>query len=181
MSDPISAGHDAYRAWLEATRPQLEQRAWSAAFASEEYPYPYTRLRLDPVPLVPLNRPLSQTRIVLVDSAGVYRNDQPRFHAEDVEGDASYRLVPTTTPYADLRIAHDHYDHAAAEQDLNSVYPIERLDALAQAGVIGSLVPTVLSFSGYIANAEVVVEQLAPDLLRQARGLGADAALFVPV
>ncbi len=181
MSDPISASHDAYRTWLEAARPQLDQHAWSAAFANEECPYPYTRLRLDPVPLVPLNRPLSQTRIVLVDSAGVHCDDQPRFHAEDIEGDASYRLLPTTTPYADLRIAHDHYDHAAAEQDLNSVYPIERLEDLARAGVIAAPAPTALSFSGYITDAEIVVEQLAPDLLRQARGLGADAALFVPV
>ncbi len=111
MSDPISAGHDAYRAWLEAARPQLDQRAWSAAFANEEHPYPYTRLRLEPVPLVPLNRPLSQASIVLVDSAGLYRDDQPRFNAEDIEGDASYRLLPTTTPRALLLY---HYKHPAS-------------------------------------------------------------------
>jgi hypothetical protein len=146
-----------------------------------DQPYPYYKMRLADVPLARLERPLNQARIALLDSAGVYRDDQPPFDADNALGDPSYRKVPVDTPPDRLGIAHLHHDHASAKLDLNSVYPVERLNALAAEGVIGASAPVALSFSGYITDAEYVVNQLGADFLREVRATGADGALLVPV
>lgn len=177
----ITALHEQYHIWLRVADAQLAAHAWSAAFRNEQQAYPYYQLQLPDLPLAHLDRPLAQARIALITSAGIYRADQPRFDDASVTGDASYRRIPVDTDRAQLRIAHAHYDHAAAEQDINSVFPLDRLQALAADGVIGSLAPIALSCSGYITDAEVVVTQLSADIVREVRGLGADAALLVPV
>lgn len=180
-ADPVEAAHEAYLAWLATARPLLEAKAWGAALRLDEPPYPYYKLRLDPVPLVPLDRPLAQARIVLIASGGVYREDMVPFDAASPVGDSTYRIIPVETEKKRLRIAHEHYDHTMAEQDLNVVYPVGHLEALASEGIIGSIAPAVLSFSGFILDASAMLHTLAPDLLRQVKAIGADGALLVPV
>jgi D-proline reductase (dithiol) PrdB len=181
IPDEIAALRDAYQHWLAVTRPQLDAHEWGAAFRNPTQPYPYFSLRLRDVPLVALGKPLNQAAIVLIDSAGVYVDGQPRFDDQSVTGDISLRLVPNDADPASLHIAHAHYDHSAAEQDINSVFPINRLHEIAAAGLIGAFIPQVISLSGYMTDAEAVASQVSAEVFQAVRDLRADGALLVPV
>jgi D-proline reductase (dithiol) PrdB len=181
-SSAVAALHDAYLAWREAARPELVARDWNTAFRNATHPYPYYTLRLDDLPLQRLFLALGMTRVIVLSSAGVYRDDQPRFDDADVYGgDLSYRIIPLNTDKSRLRLAHAHYDHGPAEQDINCVLPVDRLRGLEARGVIGAAVPYALSFSGYITDAQRLIDELAPDIVRQVKASGADGAVLVPV
>jgi Glycine/sarcosine/betaine reductase selenoprotein B (GRDB) len=86
----------------------------------------------------------------------------------------------TTETIPDLRISHVGYDrkHTTAE-DLNTWFPLARLQEAVKAGRIGALTPR---FYGSPTNRShrVTLETDAPELLRRCREDGADVALLVP-
>lgn len=93
---------------------------------------------------------LSTSRLMFVTTAGGYLNDsQTPFDASNVLGDYSLRLFPTTTAFDDIAYAHEHYDHAAVDEDPQVLLPLRHLEDLAAEGIIGELAHTVVSFSGY--------------------------------
>lgn len=164
--------------WLEERRPELERGDFGAAFKG----YPRLNLADEPIPWTPFSGDLAAARIALVSSAGVYVEGAQRpFDAADPYGDQSYRAVPLDTPTARLGVAHDHYDHAAAEQDVNAVYPVERLRELAAAGVIDGVVDPAFSFMGYNPDWAATWQTLVPPLTERIAALRPDAALLVPV
>ena len=92
------------------------------------------------VPWAPLRRPLHESRLALVSSAGLYLSGvHEPFAAAHPHGDPTFREIPVDTPLTSLGFAHDHYDHALAEEDANVVFPLDRLRALEDAGEIGAL------------------------------------------
>ena len=50
--------------------------------------------------------------------------------AEDIEGDWTFRELPADVTADVLDIAHGHYNQASARQDLDSVFPLQRLREL---------------------------------------------------
>lgn len=179
--EAVAAQRAAFLAWRAAANDDLERHDWTPAFRRAAPPYPFTRLKLDDMPLARLDRPLGQARIALITSAGVYRTDQPAFDAANPDGDPSYRVIPIETDGAQLALNHEHYDHRFADEDLNAVYPVERLREAAASGLIGSVGPVVLSFMGFLPDASQATEDLAPAFVRALRAMGADGALLVPV
>jgi D-proline reductase (dithiol) PrdB len=129
----------------------------------------------------PLSVPLGAATVAIVSSAGVFRDDQEPFAAADPTGDVTWRAVPIDTPRPRLGIAHDHYDHAAAEADLNSVFPMERMGELAADGTIGAFHPIAYSFSGYMRDLWRWRREGAPGIARALADAGVQAALLVPV
>ncbi|MBI2861695.1 MAG: hypothetical protein HYX89_02635, partial [Chloroflexi bacterium] len=76
----------------------------------------------------PLAKPLKECRVALITTGGVYiEGEQERFRAEDPEGDWSFRAIPRDTPKAKLAVAHTHYDTSGPRQDINCVFPYERM------------------------------------------------------
>jgi len=121
--------------------------------------------------------PLAQRRVVLISTAGLHaRGDRP-FQP----GDATYRVIPAETPAGDLVMSHIsvNFDRTGFQQDLNVVFPIDRLRELHAAGDVGSLSAVHYSFMGAFdpAMAEQHAQQLA-GLLKRDR---VDAAVLVPV
>lgn len=172
----IPAFRERYPAWLEAARPHLEAKDWKTAFKG--YPYPTH----DDAPWTPLEKPLSACRLAVLTTAGLYvAGDQPRFHAEDIEGDWTLRELPDDVPLDALDIAHTHYDTARAREDVNCVYPHDRLRELAADGVIGELASRHYSISGYCTRADLVAERTAPQVVERLRADGVDVLLHVPV
>jgi hypothetical protein len=125
---------------------------------------------------------LSQSRLMLLSSAGAYlRESQPPFDAADPIGDYTLRTFPSSTPFDALAYAHGHFDHTMIEQDAQVGLPLRHLEAMVEAGEIGALAPSVVSFMGYQPDSARVVEEMVPELLAIASAEKVQAALLAPV
>jgi hypothetical protein len=125
---------------------------------------------------------LSRSRLMFITSAGGYiRGKQEPFDAANPTGDYTIRLFPADTPLSGLAYAHDHYDHAAVEQDPQVALPLPRLEVLVAQGVIGSLSPSVVSFMGYQPDVIRTIEELIPQIVRVAEAEKPQAALLAPL
>jgi len=132
----------------------------------------------DDAPWTPLCKPLSQCRIGLAASGGIYVTGQVAFHHKD---DTSLREIPTDVDTKDLRATHFAYDLSDARTDPNVIFPIDALRRLAREGFIGGLASRFHTFMGGIYSSRRVSEELAPRLTERFVEDGVDAVLLVPV
>lgn len=134
-----SAWADRYGRWIDGARPLLEAGRWREAF-SVGYPH----LLNETAPFVPLRTPLSRCTVVPVTSGGLFlRAAKDPFDEPNIEGDYSYRKLPTTLMQGAVSVSHGHYDPASALADLNCVFPGDRLRELAVGGTIAGVAPTL--------------------------------------
>jgi D-proline reductase (dithiol) PrdB len=75
-------------------------------------------------------------------------------------------------------VTHEHYDHRHADQDINCVFPIDRLRELAAAGVIKGVSDRHLGFMGYSQLLKDLYERAAPAMAWLIERSTADAVLF---
>jgi len=127
-------------------------------------------------PFVP-GPPLLERRVAIVTTSGVHaRGDRPF----DI-GAADYRVIPGDTPAADLLMSHVsvNFDRSGFQEDINVVFPMDRLKELKVDGVIGSVSDYHYSFMGAapIRALEPKARELAT-LLKKDR---VDAVLLTPV
>ena len=140
-------------------------------------PYAWVSNDDDP-PLAPLHKPLSECRLGLASSGGVYRVGQVAFHYKD---DTSLRAIDSSVPLSELRVTHFAYDTTDARRDPNCVMPLAALRHFAGEGRIGSLAPTAFAFMGGVYSARRVREELAPRLAQHMQAEEIDAVLLVPI
>ena len=126
-------------------------------------------------PWAPLTRPLSQCRVAIVTTGGVYMDGDEPF---DTKGDWSFRVLPSDTPRDKFRIAHEKYDLTGVLEDINTVFPVDTLGELAADGIIGSLAETNYGFMGYIPRPESLIAETAPEVARRLKDDGVDAVLI---
>ena len=132
----------------------------------------------DAPPWASLEKPLSECRVGLIASGGIYRAGQVAFHHKD---DVSFRIIDSTTPRDELRITHVAYDQGDARRDPNAVFPLDTLNALFEEGTIGGISPQAYTFMGGIYSSRRVRDQLAPALADRVIADGVDVVLLVPV
>jgi len=132
----------------------------------------------DPPPWQPLRKPLSECRVGLIASGGIYVAGQVAFHYKD---DTSFRMIPGDVKTEDLRATHFAYDLTDVRQDPNTVFPLGTLRQLVSEGIIGELGEHVYTFMGGIYSARRVREKLAPKLTERLLAEHIDAVLLVPV
>jgi len=148
-------------------------------YARLEYkPYAWVDNSASPPPWTPLEKPLSECRLGLVASGGIYVSGQVAFHWRD---DTTFREIPTDVRTEDLRATHFAYDLTDARRDPNVVFPIDTLRRLVADGLIGALARHAFTFMGGIYSARKVGEDLAPRITEQLVAEKVDAALLVPV
>ena len=128
----------------------------------------------------PLRRPLSQSKVALVSSAGVHLDDQPPFHVETAAGDPTYRLLPDDLDLRRLRFTHTHYDTASAEKDPNTVFPLDRLHEAVAGGRIGSTSPVHIGMMGFNPDPTPVAQTTAPAVAEVLAEEGVDVVVLVP-
>ena len=98
----------------------------------------------DPTPVVTAP-PLAEARVAIVTTAGLK-------HAGDVSHwqptDGSFTVLDGAE--RDVQLSHfsPNFDRSGFAEDLNVVYPIDRLAEMAERGEIGSVAPRHLSFMG---------------------------------
>lgn len=142
------------------------------------------RARAQPIPWTPPT-PLAGSTVALLSSGGIaLRTDEPFDQEREREnpwwGDPSYRILPRTATAVDIRVWHLHVNPANAERDINCLFPIERLNALDAAGVIGAAAPRHYSVMGYILEPAALLAQSAPAIVEHMRQDGVDLAALVP-
>ena len=156
---------------------QLRAGLWHTV--NERYPGSMIT-KSDVVPLAPLRRPVAQSRLTFVSTAGVQPVGSVPFDVVHPVGDYTFRRVPSTATPAELEIHQLKYPTDGAHRDLNVIFPIERLQELDREGVIGSLAPDFFSFIGYNMDPDLLERTLAEDLAQAVADQHADLALLAP-
>jgi D-proline reductase (dithiol) PrdB len=140
--------------------------------------YPFVRNRR--APFMPARRALPMLNLALISSAGAYIDGTTPFDTSSATGDLTFREIPIEVEASDLRFAARGYDQAAVQKDVNAQVPVERLLEFEQNGIIGQLNPVFWSFSGFIPEAAMLVEEFIPKLVQRVKRYEVQAALLVP-
>lgn len=115
------------------------------------------------VPYTPFQGRLEDATVCLVSTAAVRTKDDAPFQ---LDGDTSWRVIPGDAAARDLRYDDSHYDHACVDQDMNCVFPIDRVRELVAEGKVGGL--TARHFSlGYSQALRELREKTIPALVRE--------------
>ncbi len=131
-----------------------------------------------PPPWAPVRKPLSESRVGLIGSGGIYVEGQIAFHHRD---DLSFRVIDRDTPRDALRATHFAYDLTDAREDPNVVFPLETLRNLAREGAIGEVSRNAYAFMGGIYSSRQVTSRLAPAIADRIEQDEVDLVLLVPV
>ncbi len=131
--------------------------------------------RINPAP-----KPLAQLRVALVTTAGVHAAADRPFNLQSRTGDPSYREIPSDIPFEQLRLSHVGYNVRKVSEDVNCVFPLERLREIEAEGIVGSLNRQHFSFMGYIPIAGELLRKTGPEVAQKLRGDGVDLVLLAP-
>jgi D-proline reductase (dithiol) PrdB len=164
---------------IEAREIEERWQSWNARSAVSHANY-FAPARNERVAFHRLDKPMSELRVALGSSGGVYGNTQPPFDMESHQGDDSVRWIPGDVESSDLAFAHDHYDHTDAEEDPNCVFPIDRLRELAADRVIGSVAAEHVGFMGFVPNPTRLMREIAPEVAARLKRDGVDAVILSP-
>ena len=142
----------------------------------------FTPWESEDIPWTPVTKPLHQSRIALITTAGVHHRNQAPFDMLDPYGDPTYREIDGTKPLSELMITHDYYDHADADKDINIVFPLDRLKEFEKENYIGEIANLHYSFMGHIKGPHipVLISKNAPEIARKLQANGTDIALLTP-
>jgi D-proline reductase (dithiol) PrdB len=165
----------AYDKWVEESLP--DYRAGRMQEIVKKYPFVVS----EDIPWTPYRGRPSEQTVALVTSGGLYlQQSQPAFNTESIHGDPTFREIPKTVRQEDIGIAHAHYDHSLALQDINIIFPVQRFVELEAEGVIGRVPDTLYSFS-YVNDVVTLVTKTLPDFMARIKADGVDVLLLVPV
>ena len=142
-----------------------EGYSWMSHFENEHPGYRF--LRSGDIPWTPFEGSLSDSKVALVTTTGVYVKDQKPFSVSPGEvtvelmrykfrekGDSSFRVIPSSVDLEELQVAHCYLDLSAAREDINTLFPFSRLRELEEEYFIGSLASQHISFMGYLPHLQ---------------------------
>ncbi len=151
-------------------------KSWRANEDLKNYPF----VENTNTPFAPMRRALPMLNLALISSAGAYIDGTEAFDTTARDGDTTFREIPIEVEAEDLLYAARGYDTTAVKQDRNAQIPIERLQEYEANGVIGRLNNVWWSLNGWIPNAQMVAEQLAPQIADRVTRYEVQAALLIP-
>lgn len=169
-----------YQPW-DMDKGEVEEK-WAAWNARSQVSHAghFAPARNEEVAFLRLSKPMSELRVTLGTSGGVFMKGQPPFDMESRAGDDSVRWIPGTVDSQDLRFSHDHYDHTDADEDPNCVFPIDRLREMAEEGVIGSVAAMHVGFMGFVPDPTNLLHKVAPDIAARLKSDDVDAMVISP-
>jgi len=74
--------------------------------------------------------------------------------------------IPGDVQASQLMVTHGHYNHTDADQDINCIFPIDRLREVAAEGIIAGVSDKHLGFMGYTQNFRDLYERIAPEMAK---------------
>jgi D-proline reductase (dithiol) PrdB len=132
----------------------------------------------DEAPFTRPSKPLAESRVALVTTAGVHlRGDRPF-----ASSDQTFRVVPSGSPAMAIVQSHSSigFDRTAFMRDVNISFPIDRLRELRDHGEIGSLAHDFYSFMGGSRAPRVMQRDTGPHVARRLLAEGVDVVLLTP-
>ena len=112
----------------------------------------------------PLSKPLAESTVALVTTAGVHQKSDDPFDVLAPNGDSSYREIPSDVTSDDLQVNHRHYNNEDASRDVNCMFPIDRLNELRLQRVIGGVAPHFFSLMGFIPDPSTMLNGAAKEI-----------------
>ena len=134
------------------------------------------------IPWTPVRKPVAESVVALVTTAGVHLKSQEPFDMDDPDGDPTFRVIPTDAPRSDLTITHKYYDHSSADRDINVVLPLDRMREFVAEQRIRGIAPFAYGFMGHIhgRHLRTLIEASGPEVARSIKRDGAEAVLLTP-
>ena len=142
-----------------------------------------------PIPWTPLPNSLSQCKIGLITSGGLYHKgiDQPfdivRERQEPAWGDPTYRALSVDIHQEDVGVSHLHINNRDVLMDINILLPIHRFQELVVERQIGGLAQNAYSFMGYQGfppDATAWQELYGPEVAEKLKAEEVDCVLLTP-
>ena len=139
------------------------------------------------IPWTPVSKPLSQSKLALLSTAGLSMAGDEPFDMEGERrrptwGDPSWRRIASDATSGSVQANHLHIDTGYIERDLNVALPLDRLRELVREGEVGAMAATHYSIMGFQGNDTSVLEnESAPAIAAAMRSEEVDLALLAPV
>jgi len=130
-----------------------------------------------------LHKPLNKCRVALITTAGLHLKADKPFNSSFLASDCSYRALPCWARLCDMDISHNSgdFDRRGIQEDLNVVYPIDRLVELVQQGRLGSIASMHYSYMGSLPRTGDLRKYTAPEVAQLATQDAVDLAILTPV
>jgi Glycine/sarcosine/betaine reductase selenoprotein B (GRDB) len=136
---------------------------------------------------VPFEKRLTQSRIALLTSAGLFvKGSQAPFDLEREQahpewGDPTWRAIPVAAGAGDIGVAHLHLNDEDLLADPEIALPMHLLGELAAEGVIGGSVSEHLSVMGFQDRSlRDWKDRTAPEIVAHLRDQLADGLILAP-
>jgi D-proline reductase (dithiol) PrdB len=147
--------------------------------------WPYVDTSGEEIPWTNRQKPVSDSTVALVSSAGLrHKDDLPfdmdRERSEPLWGDPSFRELPRGISQQDICAEHLHYETSHALEDFNCVMPLAALEEMLAEGRIGGITDHHLTFMGYQPKAGTLVRETAPRIAERLQEMGADLVILSP-
>lgn len=165
---------------------QLAFQAQVDAYAPAETPQP----QVDDAPFTPLPADLGDLRLALISAGGVFRVDDDPMGPDGPTQEESLALIkdflrgaptlsqiPVDTQIGRLTARHPGYDATTAQRDVNTVFPLTHLRALADGGRV-RLADEHYAFTGATSHTRLRKE-VAPQWAEHMAAREVDAAFLV--
>ena len=118
---------------------------------------------------------LSSAKVAIVTTGALVTDE----HSDWVQGEETFRMLPRAERA--FRMAHWslNFDRTGFTSDINVLYPIDRLEELAQQGTIGAVAPRHLSFMGALHDTLSTIKlDTGPAAAKLLRDDGVDVVLL---
>lgn len=133
------------------------------------------------VPITPppvwtaVTKDLKDMKVAMATAAGVHLKSDDKFN---LAGDFTFRAIPGNADASELMVSHGGYDNADVNQDVNCMFPIDRLNELAKAGFIKEVGAHHYGFMGGGGDQQKFTEETGPEIARRLVEDGVDAVLL---
>jgi len=137
------------------------------------------------IPWTPMAKPMSQTTLALVTSAGISSKTDPPFDMERekkelIWGDRSYRTIPRGSTEKDIEVNHLHINTNWIKQDINVILSLARMAEFEKEKIIGRLAPTAYSFYGFQWQSTDFLKEAIEPISKKMKLEGVAAVLMTP-
>ncbi len=123
----------------------------------------------------PVTKELKDMKVAMATAAGVHLKTDDRFN---LAGDFTFRVIPGAAHSDKLMVSHGGYDNADVNEDVNCMFPVDRLNELAEAGFIKEVAANHYGFMGGGGDQQKFTEETGPEIARRLVEDGVDACLL---
>jgi D-proline reductase (dithiol) PrdB len=130
------------------------------------------------VPYTPVTKALNEMNVALVSTAGVRLKSQEPYNDE---GDERFYVIPGDVKTEDLTVNYAspaNYNFAPSLEDVNVVFPIDRLRELKEEGLIGGVANKHLVMMGYTMLLKKVYDEVVWQMARELNRSTTDAVVL---